>query len=114
MNEQSLPVLTFMGNCVVELYGVDPTASYQHAFVYVRQLALNLRNGMVKKTKDALQAVQGREEVRSARTGRTDDATLGAVEISTDDQAALDEARRKDRMRYFEWLGRIMMSPAAR
>ena len=57
VNEQSLQAITFMGNCVVELFGVDTDASYQHCFVYVRQLALHLRNAMIKKTKEALQAV---------------------------------------------------------
>ena len=57
VNEQSLQAITFIGNCVVELFGVDTDASYQHCFVYVRQLALHLRNAMIKKTKEALQAV---------------------------------------------------------
>jgi len=57
LNDQSLPAVTFMGNCVVELYGVDLQASYQHAFVYIRQLALILRNALVKKTKDSMQAL---------------------------------------------------------
>jgi len=29
-------------NCLVELYGLDKDSSDQHAFVYVRQLALSL------------------------------------------------------------------------
>ena len=37
-------VLEFMCNCVVELYGMDVTLAYQHAFVYIRQLAIHLRN----------------------------------------------------------------------
>lgn len=32
-----------LGNCVVELYGIDMVSSYQHAFIYIRQLALALR-----------------------------------------------------------------------
>jgi nucleolar complex protein 2 len=52
-----LPTLTFMGNCLVELYSLDYHSSYQHAFVYIRQLALHLRTAMTKKTKDAFQAV---------------------------------------------------------
>ena len=39
-----LPQLTFMGNCVVELYTLDYASAYQHVFVYVRQLALHLRS----------------------------------------------------------------------
>lgn len=52
-----LPTLTFMGNCVVELYSLDYHSSYQHAFVYIRQLALHLRTAIQKKTPEALQAV---------------------------------------------------------
>jgi nucleolar complex protein 2 len=52
-----LPTLTFMGNCVVELYSLDFHSSYQHAFVYIRQLALHLRSAMQKKTAEAFQVV---------------------------------------------------------
>ena len=56
-SQQSLPTLTFMGNCLVELYGLDFDSSYQHAFVYIRQLALLLRTALQKKTPEALQQV---------------------------------------------------------
>jgi len=53
----SLPTLTFMGNCLVELYSLDYHSSYQHAFVYIRQLALHLRSAMQKKTQEAMATV---------------------------------------------------------
>ena len=53
----ALPTLTFMGNCVVELYSLDYHSSYQHAFIYIRQLALHLRTAMNKKTAEAMGAV---------------------------------------------------------
>lgn len=53
----ALPTLTFMGNCLVELYSLDYQSSYQHAFIYIRQLALHLRSAMQKKTKEAMAAV---------------------------------------------------------
>ena len=53
----ALPTLTFMGNCVVELYSLDYHSSYQHAFVYIRQLALHLRTAMQKKTQESFAAV---------------------------------------------------------
>lgn len=56
-NEQSIPVLTFMGNCIVELFGLDMKSSFSHGFVYIRQLAMVLRNAMVKKSKDSLASV---------------------------------------------------------
>jgi nucleolar complex protein 2 len=49
----ALPTLTFMGNCVVELYCLDYHSSYQHAFVYIRQLA-HLRTAMLKKSPEAV------------------------------------------------------------
>lgn len=52
-----LPTLTFMGNCVVELYMLDYHSSYQHAFVYIRQLALHLRSALQKRTEESLRAV---------------------------------------------------------
>jgi nucleolar complex protein 2 len=52
-----LPTLTFMGNCIVELYTLDYASAYQHAFVYIRQLALHLRTALMKKTKDSMAVV---------------------------------------------------------
>jgi len=43
-NESSLPTLTLLGNCLVDLYSIDVVCSYQCAFVYIRQLALLLRS----------------------------------------------------------------------
>jgi len=52
-----LPILTFMGNSVVELYTLDYASSYQHAFIYIRQLALHLRTALQKKTPEAFRVV---------------------------------------------------------
>jgi nucleolar complex protein 2 len=55
----TLPTLTFMGNCLVELYSLDIHSSYQHAFIYIRQLALQLRAALQKKTPESFQQVFG-------------------------------------------------------
>lgn len=52
-----LPQITFMGNCVVELYSLDYASSYQHAFIYIRQLALHLRTALQKKTPESFRIV---------------------------------------------------------
>ena len=49
-----LPTLTFMGNCIVELYTLDYATSYQFGFVYIRQLALLLRSGIMKQNGEEL------------------------------------------------------------
>jgi nucleolar complex protein 2 len=41
--------IQFLGNCVKELYRVDPKSAYQHAFVFIRQLAVILRGALTEK-----------------------------------------------------------------
>jgi nucleolar complex protein 2 len=45
----SLPAINLMKNTAVELYLLDHATSYQHAFGYIRQLAVNLRNSIKVK-----------------------------------------------------------------
>jgi nucleolar complex protein 2 len=52
-----LPTLTFMGNCIVELYTLDYASAYQHAFIYIRQLALHLRTALMKHTPESMAVV---------------------------------------------------------
>jgi nucleolar complex protein 2 len=63
----TLPTLTFMGNCLVELYSLDFQSSYQHAFVYIRELALQLRKAVVKKSPEAIQQVFGWQFLHSLK-----------------------------------------------
>ncbi|XP_057830087.2 nucleolar complex-associated protein 2 isoform X1 [Cryptomeria japonica] len=57
VNSARLQQIQFLGNCVVELYGVDLASAYQHAFVFIRQLAMILRNAITMKTKEAFKQV---------------------------------------------------------
>jgi nucleolar complex protein 2 len=51
VTNKNLPMIQFMSNCVVEIYGLDLIMSYQYAFVYIRQLAIHLRNAMTQQNK---------------------------------------------------------------
>lgn len=44
ISRSKLQHINFLGNCVSELYGLDPLSAYQHAFVAIRQLAVILRD----------------------------------------------------------------------
>ncbi|KAL9257997.1 Nucleolar complex-associated protein 2-like protein [Drosera capensis] len=57
INPMKLQHLHFLRNCVVELYRVDIPMAYQHAFGFIRQLAMILREALNTKTKESFRKV---------------------------------------------------------
>ena len=51
MSPKTKPVITFMQNSLVEIFSLDEHLSYQYGFVYIRQLAIHLRNAILQKKK---------------------------------------------------------------
>ena len=51
MTESNRVLINFMKNSLVELYSLDQIIAYQHSFVFIRQLAINLRTAMTLKKK---------------------------------------------------------------
>jgi nucleolar complex protein 2 len=84
-----LPTLTFMGNCIVELYTLDYASAYQHAFIYIRQLALHLRTALMKHTPESLAAVYCWQYIHCLKLWV---AVLSASQKKSD---SLDEASSK-------------------
>ncbi|GAU14818.1 hypothetical protein TSUD_50300 [Trifolium subterraneum] len=57
VNAAKLKHIRFLSNCVIELLGVDLPTAYQHAFIFIRQLAMILRDTLDTKTKEAFRKV---------------------------------------------------------
>ncbi len=53
--------IAFMSACVIELFGLDAAAAYQHAFEHIRQLSVLMRNALTNKEKDAYKEVHQRD-----------------------------------------------------
>lgn len=51
VNAVKLKHIRLLGNCIIELLGVDLRTAYQHAFIFIRQLAMILREALNTKTK---------------------------------------------------------------
>ncbi|XP_070160038.1 nucleolar complex protein 2 [Polyergus mexicanus] len=65
VSPNTLAEINFMRHSLLEIYLLDHNLSYSHAFLYIRQLAIHLRNAITLKKKENFQAVYNWQYINS-------------------------------------------------
>ena len=69
VNSTKLQHIQFLGNCFAELLRVDVPAAYHHAFVYIRQLVMILKEALFSPTKKKNKS-KGKDEPSKKEKGK--------------------------------------------
>nr|CAH7740081.1 unnamed protein product [Callosobruchus chinensis] len=64
---KGLPLINFMRRSLVEMFSLDTNVSYSHVFLYIRQLAIHLRNAITVNKTENVQAVYNWQFINSLR-----------------------------------------------
>ncbi|XP_053687958.1 nucleolar complex protein 2 homolog [Sabethes cyaneus] len=67
VSPNTLPGINFMRRSLTEMFTLDLTVSYQHVFLYIRQLAIHLRNAVILQKKDSFTYIYNWQYINSLK-----------------------------------------------
>ncbi|PIN24746.1 putative protein involved in nuclear export of pre-ribosome [Handroanthus impetiginosus] len=83
VNSTKLQHIQFLSNCLTELLRVDIPLAYQHAFVYIRQLAMVLKEALSCPTKKKKTKTKGKDEPSSSKKEKGREAPSSSAKKET-------------------------------
>uniref|UniRef100_A0A182P850 Nucleolar complex protein 2 homolog n=1 Tax=Anopheles epiroticus TaxID=199890 RepID=A0A182P850_9DIPT len=67
VSPNTLPNINFMRRSLAEMFLLNFNVSYQHMFLYIRQLAIHLRNAVILQKKDSYQYIYNWQYINSLK-----------------------------------------------
>uniref|UniRef100_A0A0N5AEN2 Nucleolar complex protein 2 homolog n=1 Tax=Syphacia muris TaxID=451379 RepID=A0A0N5AEN2_9BILA len=113
ITSETWPLITFMQKSFAEISILRPDITYHYAFIYIRQIAIHLRNAMIAKRKDLLQTVYNWQYImcmylwvrvigKARRVKKRDDDIEGIAQLSYPlIQIAITTLKLYPSLRYF-------------
>ncbi|KAK6164243.1 hypothetical protein DH2020_001107 [Rehmannia glutinosa] len=83
VNSTKLQHIQFLGNCFTEVLRVDIPSAYQHAFVYIRQLAMILKETLSCSTKKKKTKNKGNDEPSGSKKEKGKEAPSSSTKKET-------------------------------